>query len=207
MIGRLIRWMFAVVCAGLLLACLFTAFLWLHSRRVYRDSAEFSIRRTYVWATSDREGVSIWVVREWPWPEPLRIRSAAEADQVEYYILGIKRADWQRGLGKDGALTSGVAVAWVNPDGMPPRVSAHWNPRFGTRPSAPMRAWVVVNAPHWAIVVLTSVPTLGWITSWQRRQLVLHRRRRLGLCLRCGYDLRACRDSGRCSECGEVIGS
>jgi hypothetical protein len=78
---------------------------------------------------------------------------------------------------------------------------------FEIRPSAFMPAWVVVNAPHWALVVLTSLPPLLWLALRQRRRVLLRRRVRLGLCLHCGYDLRACRESGRCSECGEAIPS
>jgi hypothetical protein len=205
MIGRLIRWTFTATCAASLLACLFTAFLWFHARRVYRDSAEATVRRTYVWATSDRDGVSAWIIRGWRWPVPLSVRSAADADQVEYYVLWITRADWQRAFGRNGAFTTGTAAAWVAPDGTPPRVSGHWNPMFQLQTSPPMPAWVVTNAPHWAIIVLTSLAPLAWALLRLRRRQSLRRRARLGLCLHCGYDLRACRDSGRCSECGEAI--
>ena len=203
--SRLIRWTFAAACAASLLACLFAAILWFHARRVYRDSADLTVGRTYVWATSDREGVSLWVVRGWPRREPLRVRSAAAGDDVDYYIVGITHADWQRAIGRNGAFTSGAAAVWVGPDGTPPRVSAHWNPIFQIRPSAFMPAWVVVNAPHWALLVPTSLAPLTWLALRQRRRMVLRRRVCLGLCLQCGYDLRACRESGRCSECGEAI--
>lgn len=205
MTGRLIRWIFRAFCAASLLACVCVALLWLDAHRVHQDAADFTAGRTYVWATSDEEGISAWMIRGWPWPVPLRVRSAADVDHIEYYPVGIKRANWQRPIGSDGVLTSGVAVAWLGPDGTPPRVSAHWNPAFPLNPSAPMPAWVVVNAPHWALVVLTSLAPLLWLTFRQRRRIVLRQRARLGLCLHCGYDLRACRESGRCSECGEPI--
>jgi hypothetical protein len=204
-IGRLIRRTFAAICAASLLACVLVALLWLDAQRVHQDSADFTAGHTYVWATSDQEGVSVWVIRGWRWPAPVRVRSAADADHVEYYPVAIKRANWQRPIGREGVLTSGVAVAWVGPDGAPPRVSAHWNPTFPLGPSAPMPAWVVVNAPHGAIVVLTALPPLTWLIRRQRRRRLLRRRTRLGLCLHCGYDLRASRESGRCSECGEAI--
>lgn len=54
-----------------------------------------------------------------------------------------------------------------------------------------------IRAPWWVLLVVGSmVPVLGI------SRIVRHRRNvRLGLCARCGYDLRA--TSGRCPECGE----
>jgi hypothetical protein len=53
-----------------------------------------------------------------------------------------------------------------------------------------------VKVPWWSLVLLTAAaPTIGL-----GRAVRLRRRRRRGLCLRCGYDLRA--TPGRCPECG-----
>jgi hypothetical protein len=200
-----IRWAFAAICAASLLACVCVALLWFHARRVYRDSADLTVGRTYVWATSDEGGISVWIIRGWPWPAPLRLRLAADVDQADYYAVAIQRANWQRAIGSNRVLTSGVAVASVGPDGTPPRVSSHWNPTFPLTPSPPMPAWVVVNAPHWTFLLLTSLAPLTWLSLRQRRRMLLRRRLRLGLCVHCRYDLRGCRESGRCSECGETI--
>jgi hypothetical protein len=48
-----------------------------------------------------------------------------------------------------------------------------------------------------------SVPPLLWLAIRLRRSGIRRRRKRLGLCLNCGYDLRG--SPGRCSECGEVV--
>lgn len=48
----------------------------------------------------------------------------------------------------------------------------------------------------------SAVPPLLWLTDYLRRSYGRRRRLKAGLCLSCGYDLRASPD--RCSECGEV---
>jgi hypothetical protein len=56
---------------------------------------------------------------------------------------------------------------------------------------------VDVAAPHWSVAALLAAPSLVWRAARAARR---HSRRRKGLCLRCGYDLRA---SGTgCPECG-----
>jgi len=109
--------------------------------------------------------------------------------------------------------TSGVAPQWNVDAG---RYHARhydsvdrWNSfretlRFGTR-STPMtlkgggiimqrQTWI----PYWPIAWLFAMPPA---IAWQRHR-VRQRRLRAGLCLRCGYDLRA--SAGRCPECGSA---
>ena len=61
--------------------------------------------------------------------------------------------------------------------------------------------WVII--PLWFPMVLTLIAPLCWLRRWRRRV----QRVRLGLCLHCGYDLRATpAPTGprlpRCPECG-----
>lgn len=58
--------------------------------------------------------------------------------------------------------------------------------------------WVVV--PLWPIVTLSALLPARWFLSARRRRATS----RLGLCPRCGYDLRATPD--RCPECGAAPG-
>jgi hypothetical protein len=63
------------------------------------------------------------------------------------------------------------------------------------------RGWAVV-APLWALLLPTAAaPAWDFWGNSQRRER--RRRLKLGLCLRCGYDLRA--SEGRCPECGEPV--
>ncbi len=69
----------------------------------------------------------------------------------------------------------------------------------GAAPSGPgIKRWGVA-VPYWSVVLATLLyPAIG---IWRFR--VRCRQRRQGLCLRCGYDLRASTD--RCPECGTPI--
>jgi len=53
------------------------------------------------------------------------------------------------------------------------------------------------------LVTLFALPPILWLAICLRRSAMLIRRRRLGLCVNCGYDLRA--SAGKCPECGMVI--
>jgi hypothetical protein len=56
-----------------------------------------------------------------------------------------------------------------------------------------------VRLPHWSLFVATAVlPTLLLLHHWRD----IRQKSRIGLCARCGYDLRATPD--RCPECGRV---
>lgn len=63
------------------------------------------------------------------------------------------------------------------------------------------RHWVHLSVPHWFLLLLTlPVPTYR-LAAWGRRR----RRARRGLCVSCGYDLRASGGAGRCPECGQSL--
>ena len=52
--------------------------------------------------------------------------------------------------------------------------------------------------PYWFITAAAAVPPALWAARRWRQ----HRRSILGMCLSCGYDLRA--TAGRCPECGKA---
>jgi hypothetical protein len=95
-------------------------------------------------------------------------------DRASYETLSFNR--W--GFGLHGVKTVGRPVG-------------NW--RFGGR-----RLWIVY-VPYWLPVLLSAAVAAGvFVVRWTRSA----RRRRWGLCPRCGYDLRA--TPGRCPECGAV---
>ena len=83
------------------------------------------------------------------------------------------------------AVKNGMGFGWYSP---------HVSPRA---PGLFLRSsWLAI--PHWFICLVAMIPAI-----WRLRLFARDRgRRRRGLCLACGYDLRASGD--RCPECGRV---
>ena len=66
-------------------------------------------------------------------------------------------------------------------------------------PTLPERGWAVALPLWFVLLLLAPWPAWHLRTAWWGRK---ERRQRLGLCLRCGYDMRA--SAERCPECGEL---
>ena len=80
--------------------------------------------------------------------------------------------------------------------GTGPRV-VFTTPSGATAVCAVTSDWLVI--PHWVTGVLCAVPLTAWLVQ-KRRQRRRRWRDARGLCLRCGYDLRA--SPALCPECG-----
>ncbi len=71
-----------------------------------------------------------------------------------------------------------------------------WTPSYSYNKNSRFRNWRLA-IPFWIPTSLFSVILLpSFVQSYRRRK-----RKKLGLCVKCGYDLRGSKD--RCPECGE----
>ena len=88
--------------------------------------------------------------------------------------------------------TSIVCTAEIDPAQLA-AIRAYWHGRLDVQ---------LRSVPYWQPTLALALPPPLWFALWARRSTRLRRRRRSGLCVACGYDLRGSPD--RCPECGTV---
>ena len=78
-----------------------------------------------------------------------------------------------------------------------------WQRSTSFDPAIPLaQRSVRVSVPHCLAAVLLALPAAGLLTRRLARRRRLRLRLGRGLCIACGYDLRATTPGGRCPECG-----
>jgi hypothetical protein len=116
----------------------------------------------------------------------------------------------ERALEKDPAIVGAGRTDWDLEEIRPP-VKWGFSGRWGVSRHTGEKSYNSVNGPyrsHWSqtvfswgiVLAVLGVTPLCWLAG-VRRELWRRKRVRAGLCVQCGYDLRA--TSGRCPECGK----
>jgi hypothetical protein len=75
-------------------------------------------------------------------------------------------------------------------------------PQYGNPPTSEVWRTTTVSIPNWSILALLAGPLVIAGIRWRRRRWIA-RQNAKGLCVKCGYDLRATPE--RCPECGRPV--
>ncbi len=116
------------------------------------------------------------------------VHNPAPVGRERYPVSGL--VGWQGGLDTKGSTRNSRRSRWL------PWYEWYWYPRYpdprkaGQPAGYSVKIWLPLYLP---VILFALWP--AWILLHHR-----HRSRRLGLCVKCGYDLRASKD--RCPECG-----
>jgi len=137
-----------------------------------------------------------------------RLASSVWGYDTVSYRAGALNATWLRISAPRGHINADIIGKWSSSSGyyaepdrvLLPEISID-HCRLGIGGS-----WVWVEGtivlPYWPLFFgTTALPTMWLLAALARRKMV--RRARAGLCVRCGYDLRATPD--RCPECGLAV--
>ena len=174
-----------------LMACIATVVLWVRSYW-WQDCASLIVPRQTLYAITAREGAvqlkRLWYLRprfegmEW------ESRSTKYDPNWEWFLAD--EAGWSdhTSFWDADARQHSLGFRWAK--------GRDIEPGLQTSVEQGMFWYQLVTLPCWSIAGLSAILPSMWV--WRRRGQ--KRRRRLGRCPTCGYDLRATPD--RCPECG-----
>jgi hypothetical protein len=132
-----------------------------------------------------------------PWPESRALRwhrGTGNWPDNPYGIVIVTREQlWGDRWGTD--VERGRAYALTGSD-----VTTWARSPQGAR--SPQLQFAMASVPHWIVATACALPPLAWLALVVPKRIRQRRRRRLGLCLACGYDLRESPE--KCPECGTV---
>jgi hypothetical protein len=176
--------MFTIICVMSLLVCAAVCMLWARSYRL-SDQFVWQSQRGWRWVYSAHGYVVVWLF----------------VDDCSGHPAGFYGLRYRR----DDVAWPGNDLLLLDPDFGDTLISRErggfawyeWRKAGG----GIHQAQAVV--PCWCLAATMALLPLGWTTLQWRSRVRGRRRKRLGLCLGCGYDLRASKD--RCPECGTPI--
>jgi len=186
--GAVRRPLFNVLCALSLLLCVVSLAMWGRSRWVAMDHITIGVaQRPTVWTAIELDSWQGSVCITFDSANANVAAAAATGPRVSYRAFPIQTPEaklWKGYTSHLGFIAESHRVG-LRPKGSPP----------GTPPTRFMDT-KVVGAPWWFIALaLLIMPNL-----WLRKRARMRRNQELGLCVQCGYDLRA--SPHRCPECG-----
>ena len=125
----------------------------------------------------------------WAWRHGQRPRFVQISPGTRYYAIGLESE------------SVGLWAIWPSSRPSIP-VTAPSTMAAGRVPVRVASASPLFVVPYWTLIALLLIADVTWVRCYRRWRREEFRKAR-GLCIRCGYDLRASTD--RCPECGNPI--
>jgi hypothetical protein len=143
--------------------------------------------------------LNVVTVEKWPGHEGPRLIGGHSRERAPFVaVAGWPYQPWRW---RKVTIETLVVTTRLDAEGLPMSVAAWDRSSAGARVSAQM-TYREVSVPTWMVVLATAALPAVRAAGAAGRAVAARRRKRVGTCAYCGYDLRA--SPGRCPECGTL---